>query len=175
MTFIEDSLWVINENRLVYEINPETCIEKKECNKENKCIINSWNITGDNLRGLTYDGEYLYVINRYPGSNPKISKYSLNGEFIEDVITDLNDVMDLVWDGRYFWTIEAYFSVGIPEVPLPPSHFDIRTYNEDWEAIFHQKFEIGTPVFYGISYDGRSLWISDGYNDKVSKISILNK
>jgi hypothetical protein len=174
MTFIENSLLIIDEKNYygpenpIYKINPQVCIEKKECNKENGCIIDSFNVTSHKPKGLTSDGEYLYIINDYT----KISKYSLSGEFIKDI----NNIKgtDIVWDGQYFWTIESVFMASIPEVTPPPSHYDIRAYDKNWTEVFHQEFEIETPVWYGITYDGENLWISDGYHDQIRKLNRYN-
>lgn len=170
IAFIENSFWITTDENKIYKINPDICKEKNECSKENNCIFDSINLTENNLKGITFDEEYLYIINRNPMSDTKISKYTLKGEFINNTLINRRDIEDVSWDGKYFWTIDSVFMMGIPEAPIPPSH--IRAYDKKWKEVFYQAFEINTPVWYGITYDGENLWVADGYHDKIYKISI---
>ena len=167
-------LWVTAHRSLdyglAYKINPKKCDKNESCNYENDCILTSWEIERSQYpRGMTFDGDYLYILEQHPQS---ILKFDLNGTFIESFKAPDEILGDITWDEEYFWIVgsNGYTCAGWCG-QLPPDYFKIYQYDKDFNLIFESnKFERTTLDFFGITNDGNSLWVSDRYNDRIYQI-----
>lgn len=106
-------------------------------------------------QGLTYDGEYLWNVDRKSDMIYKINPQA--GEVVDSLPSPGYVPRGLTWDGQRLWVIDA--EEGLIFGINPKTRIVEKT--------------IYCPVSkpFGLTWDGEYLWIADDSEDKLSRIS----
>ncbi|UCD62744.1 MAG: transglutaminase [Candidatus Zixiibacteriota bacterium] len=117
--------------------------------------IQSFATPGDCPQGLTFDGTYLWNVDRKSDMIYKINP--ADGSVVDSITSPGYIPRGLTWDGRLLWTVD----VGEERI------FGINPQTQVVEKT------IFCPVSrpYGLAWDGTYLWVADDGGDELHRIS----
>ncbi|MBW2995988.1 hypothetical protein KY332_01675 [Candidatus Woesearchaeota archaeon] len=115
-------------------------------------ILESIDISGVYLYGLTWDGEYFWYSD---DATNKIYKLSKNGTVIFSFASPGPKPSGLAWDGEYLWHTDYGMD---------------RVYKLTVDGEVVDSFSVPYAYAYGIEWDGNNLWISD-YEGNINKLT----
>ncbi len=132
-------------------------VERKPLSSHLLKIEGSFYGIGRSPRGLTWDGEYLWV--SFPDKRAICQIDPSNGRIVQTFHNVVQMPWGLAWDGEHLWVSDVYTA---------------RLYEVDPKTgSIVSSLTVGGLIYpTGLAYDGKYLWVSDSHYSKIMKINI---
>lgn len=118
------------------------------------------NFSNNRVRGITFDGTYLWMVGNTFSSSDQVKRYDTSGTLISTFDTDDPDpesgTQGIAWDGTDLW------AVGIENDP------EIRRYNIS--GIHQETIDLPAGTWRGITAFGGFLWVINETAAELAKI-----